>query len=126
MNVEELKAALDAAHIELESLRMQLDELTHNDVLSAWLARAGVAPQGRRLVCYMMKGRPMSREQGFSILWGDDLDGGPENAGVTLRTVIWHTRKALEKYGVKIFSRRGVYLMDQISRDMLQKLVEAE
>lgn len=58
--------------------------------------------EGRVVAALVKNGRPLSRQNLFDVLWGDDLDGGPELADNCLKVCISKIRKKIVGIPFKI------------------------
>jgi len=73
------------------------------------LSNARLSNQQRRIVNELIRVFPkdVTIEQLADACYWDDIDGGPENSALVLRTVIHKLRKSLPKYGWTIPPNRS-------------------
>src|SRR5215207_4060668 len=69
--------------------------------------------QGKILIAIAFgMGRPVSTHSIIDMLWGDDADGGPDDATRLVSVHMWNVRKRLSEFGLLIHHEvtRGYYL----------------
>lgn len=65
--------------------------------------------EGRVVAALVKNGRPLSRANLFDVLWGDDVDGGPELADNCLKVCVSKLRKKINgiPFGIETIWGRG-------------------
>ena len=72
------------------------------------MTSTAMTPMQRQILEFLLSRAFVRQEQMYNFLWGDSIDGGPDDPRKTMSVHMVYLRRLLQPAGVVIETRRGV------------------